>query len=152
MLSIYFSPSIFAWNMKLWLLLGSCVSPQPSYPDIHVRCFQSEDPVADVRPQEYLVCSEFHLQPNKIQVLLTWAQLLDCVWPLIWMLQQPCMRNHHGCVHGRMLCLSFLRWISASKTKKEGNTKKNTVSVRLSSVFPTVYKWKHIGKQTLSWK
>ena len=28
----------------------------------------------------------------------------------------------------------------ASKTKKEGNTKNNTVSVRLSSVFPTVYK------------
>lgn len=39
----------------------------------------------------------------------------------------------------------------ASKTKKVGNTKKNTASVRLSSVFPTVYKWKYIGKQTLGW-
>ena len=90
-LCIYFSPSIFVWTMKWWLLLGSCVSPQPSYPNIHVRCFQFEDPIAEVRPQEYLVCSEFHLQPNKIQVLLTWAQLLDCVWQLVWMGQQPCV-------------------------------------------------------------
>lgn len=30
-----------------------------------------------VRSQEYLVCSEFHLQGNKMQVLLTWAQLPD---------------------------------------------------------------------------
>lgn len=151
MLCIYFSLSIFEWTMKWWLLLGSCVSPQPSYPDIHIS-FQFEDPVAEVRPQEYLVCNEFHLQPNKIPVLLTWAQLLDCVLQLVWMHQQPCMMEPSGaCTWQDALFIFFTTDFWHLRKRRWGDTKKNTVSVRLSSVFPAVYKWKYIGKQTLGW-
>lgn len=75
---------------EMMVTFGKLCLPPTFIPPYHVRCFQFEDPVAEVRPQEYLVCSEFHLQSNKIPVLLTWAQPLDCVWQLVWMGQQPC--------------------------------------------------------------